>query len=166
MPRRHVMSEDSTQNTDPSGAGNGNTDAPEWARNAISKANNEAADFRVKLRAKTEEHTTALSQIESLTGEKSAAEARAEAAEKELLKYQIAADAKVPGDILADFTHRLQGATADELKADAEQLLSFYGTSGKRVPATDRSQGQGSDSTPGLSEGAAFLANALQGRFS
>ena len=79
------MSEDSTQNTDPSGAGNGNTDAPEWARNAITKANNEAAKYRTDLRAKTDEHTTALAQIESLTGAKTAAEARAEAAEKELL---------------------------------------------------------------------------------
>lgn len=142
-----------------------NSDAPEWARNAISKANNEAADFRVKLRTKTEEHTAALAQLEALTGDKSAAEARAEAAEKELLRYQTAVEANVPGEQVTQFAGLLQGNTADELKAHATQLLAMFGPQGKRVPATDKSQGQGGDSMPALSEGAAFLANALQGRF-
>ena len=139
-------------------------DAPEWARTAITKANNEAAKYRTDLRAKTEEHTAALAQLEVISGEKAAADERAANAEKELLKYKTAVAANVPGEQADQFAGLLQGNNADELKAHAEQLLAMFGAPGKRVPATDKSQGQGSESTPGLSEGAAFLVNALQGR--
>ena len=138
-------------------------DAPEWARNAITKANNEAAKYRTDLRAKTEEHTAVLAQVDTLSAEKAEALERASNAEKELLKYKTTVAANVPGEQAGQFAGLLQGNTAEELKAHADQLLAMFGPPNKRVPATDPSQGQG-NGEPTLSEGAAFLANALQGK--
>jgi vacuolar-type H+-ATPase subunit I/STV1 len=157
----------SDQNTDsgdnqqvvPPPANTGDDNLPSWAREKLTKANNEAAKYRTELRQVTEAHTTALSQSESLAGEKAAAEARAEAAEKELLKYRVAMEANVPGALIP----RLQGSTEEELKADAAALLASFPSGQFKQNATDPSQGRGDGQSAGLSPGAAFIQKALRG---
>lgn len=124
----------------------GNTaDLPQWARDAITKANNEAATFRTQLRAKTDEHTTVLGQAATVAEEKATAVASASAAQSELMKLQIALAAGIPGDKAAAFAARLQGTTEAELKADAEVAKGLYnpGAAPANPPATDPSQGRG-----------------------
>lgn len=142
-----------------------NTDwLPPEARELVSKANNEAATFRTQLRAKTEEHTAALDQISSLSGEKDAATERAIAAEKELLKFRIAVESGVPGAQAAQFAARLQGDDEDALKGDAANLLGLFTQSSQvQQNATDPTQGHGEGEGAGLSAGAAFLSKALRG---
>lgn len=122
---------------------------PQWARDAISRANNEAAERRVALRQKTDEHTAALAQVQSIADEKAAAEKAANDSKAELLKLSIALDAGVPGERVRSIAARLQGSTEDELKADAAALVNEFGINAAPVTrATDPSQGRGNDSPP------------------
>lgn len=152
------MPDNPDETTQPAG------DCPQWARDAITKANNEAAKYRTELRAKTDEHTQALAQIEALTAEKNTLTSQVSDAEKALLKYTVAVGSGVPGDKAADFAALLQGNDQTELRAHADSLLGLFGAPGaNQQSATDPSQGQGGDSTAGLSEGGALLAKALRG---
>lgn len=134
------------------------SDAPEWVRESLSKANAEAAKYRTERNALRDEHTAALNQIGELTDAKQAAEDRAKAAELELLKYKVAVQANVPGALIA----RLQGSTEEEIRADAEALMKSIPSSPVKRTATDPSQGRG-EPDAGLSPGGAFLAKALRG---
>lgn len=149
--------------TEPAPNPGGNTnDLPQWARDAISKGNNEAATFRTQLREKTNELTAALDNFATLAGEKDSAVERATVAETALLKLNVALNAGIPGDKAAVFAARLQGTTEDELKADADALKGAFGT--EVIPsATDPSQGRGADPTPNTPEAA--MAGFLREQF-
>lgn len=140
------MSENTgTESTPVVPAGNVN-ELPQWARDALTNANNGEADKRVKLRQKTEEHTQALAQITALTDGKSAAEQARDAAVKELSKLSIALDALVPGGRVSTIAARLQGSTEAELKADAQKLVEEFGLNSQTPRYVDPSQGRGADS--------------------
>jgi peptidoglycan hydrolase CwlO-like protein len=150
------MPEDLNSNANPTpnpGEDNSNRDvAPQWARDAITKGNNEAAKYRTDLRTKTEEHTAALTEIAGLKDSLTTAQASESAAKAELLKLSVALAAGIPGDKAAAFAARLQGATEEELKADAESLKGVFPTE-VTPSATDPSQGRGA-STPVTPESA------------
>lgn len=148
--------------TPPEPAGN-HSELPQWARDAISRANNEAAKFRTELRSKTEEHTAALAKIDELSGAKTAEAEKATAAEKELLKFRVAATSGVPLENIDKFVARLQGDDEATLKKDAEELLSTFGGPQKKPSYSDPSQGHGDGNGAGLSPGAAFIASRLMG---
>lgn len=134
------------------------------ARELVSRANNEAAGYRTERNDFREKHTAALAQLDSLSGEKTAAEERATAAEKALLKYRVAVGSGMDPTGADTFAALLQGSDENELKAHATQLLGVFGKpSQNQQNATDPSQGHG-DGESGLSEGAAFLSRSLRGR--
>jgi hypothetical protein len=119
-------------------------DLPEWAREKLTKANNEAAGYRVKARDLGTENDALKAQVQTLTDEKTAALDGQGAVKLELFKLQTALSVGVPGEHAADFAELLKGDTADEIKAAAEKAKQFLGN-GRRPSATDPSQGQGSN---------------------
>lgn len=85
------------------------------------------------------------------------AEQRATEIEARLLRYEVAAEKGIPLTAAA----RLQGATKEELEADADNLLSLIGERDKpRTPKPDPTQGRGNN--PSLSTAQQFAA-ALDG---
>ena len=73
-------------------------------------------------------------ETQRLTEAAQAAEATAASATAKLLRYEVAAKKKLP----AEWAARLQGATAEELEADADQLLEALGTQQQRqAPSYD-----------------------------
>lgn len=134
-------------------------EAPQWARDALSKANSEAARYRVERNEYKQQLDSALDQLKALTDSKTAVEQTASTASLELQKLLIALDAGVPGDRARSIAERLQGSTEDELKADAQKLISDFGLNAPATPtrATDPSQGRGVDQQP--------IANTPQAQF-
>lgn len=127
-------------------------EAPQWARDAITRGNNEAARYRTDLRAKTDELTAALIEIEGLKASLATVQTSEAAAKSELLKLSVALAAGIPGEKAAGFAARLQGTTEEELRADAQALMGVFPT--EVIPdATDPSQGRGA-STPTTPESA------------
>lgn len=143
----------------------GNTnDLPEWAREAISTANGEAAKFRVERNAARDELTKVQADLASLQEKHKEATSKVAEAETAFLKYTVAVESGVPGEKAAEFAALLQGSTKDEVAAHATQLKTLFNTptmAGQK--AIDPSQGQGgAGATAGLSEGGAFLYGALK----
>lgn len=68
------------------------------------------------------------SDLDKLTDRATAAEQTAASATAKLLRYEIAAKKKLP----AEWAARLQGATAEELETDADQLLEALGAQQQR----------------------------------
>lgn len=118
---------------------------PDWARKAISEANAEAASYRQKAKtaadeAKAEVSATFDSQIQALSGEKTAITAERDSATSNYNKLVAALGAGVPGDTAVEFAALLQGNTLDEYKDHAEKLKGMFGA-GNRVKAVDPSHG-------------------------
>lgn len=99
---------------------------PDWARNKLTKANNEAASYRTQLReaqamlakAKSpEEFEAAVAEFNERLAETELNAAKATAA----LKYNL------PDTLVA----RLQGSTPEELEADAKALSELVQTAPK-----------------------------------
>lgn len=160
------MSDEQPTNENPTGENDGGHDddrdtsgLPKWARNSLSKANNEAAKFRNELREKTEEHTQALAKLENLSGQVSQVESQRDSALADLNKLRTVLEAGVPGGQALALASRLQGTTDEELKADAEALVKQFNLDkAPRVPAYDPTQGRGGDPSgrekPSTPEGA------------
>jgi|SRR5690606_5559791 len=125
-------------------------EAPKWARDAITRANNEAAERRVQLKKLEQEKADLNNQLAAALDAKSAAEKAVEDKNRELLKLQIALDAGVPGERVRSIAERLKGDTEDELKADAEALVREFGLNARPTPqrAVDPSQARGGNTPP------------------
>lgn len=137
------MSDENKTETAPQDQGTDNL--PDWARDAISKANSEAASFRLKAKtaadeAKAEVTASFNEQIKSLSDEKSAIQAERDTAASNYERLVAALGAGVPGDTAVEFAALLQGSNADEYKAHAEKLKGMFGT-GVKQKAVDRSAG-------------------------
>lgn len=128
-------------------------DLPSWARDALSKANNEAATYRVQLRTKETEATTALNELAAVKDKLTAAEQVGVNTAAELMKMKVALAAGIPGDKAVDFAALLKGATEEELKAHADTVKGLMGAP-QYDAATDHSQGHGTDSTANTPEAA------------
>lgn len=128
-------------------------DLPGWARDALSKANNEAANYRVQLRNKETEATTALNELAAMKDKLTAAETVGVNTQTEFTKLKVALAAGIPGDKAVDFAALLKGATEEELKAHADTVKGLMGTPHKDA-ATDDSQGHGTDSPANTPEAA------------
>lgn len=79
------------------------------------------------------------SEQEKLEERASTAEQRAAQAERQLLRYEVAAAKKLPVE-LAD---RLQGETKKELEEDADRLLTLVKPNGKPSGDVDAGKGEG-----------------------
>lgn len=136
---------------------------PQWARDAISRANNEAASRRVEIRQLTDKTTELMNELTASKDVKTAAEKATNDKGLELQKVLIALDAGVPGERVRSIAARLQGSTEDELKADAAALVADFGINAGPAPvrATDPSQGRGNDTAPVPNTPQAELAQLL-----
>lgn len=147
------MSEETTPDqTDPVDAtetpdeGTGDFDR-ERALDKIKKVNSENANLRKRMKAlevfekqAQEAEQAKLTEAERFAAQIAEATARADAAEKRLLRQSVARKAGLPDD-LAD---RLQGDDEDSLLADAQRLVELFPN--KPVRRSDPSQG--SDALP------------------
>lgn len=128
-------------------------DLPEWARDKLSKANNEAATYRIKARDTAAALEAANTQIQTLTTEKTTVTDTATGLALELVKLRTALSVGIPGEHAADFAELLKGDSAEEIKASAERAKNLLGAQ-HSPSATDPSQGHGgSDTTASPAEG-------------
>jgi len=142
------MSDDS--NVTPAPAGNPN-DLPEWAREAISRANSEAAERRIQIRELERQLADVNEKLAAAVDAKSAAEKTAGDSTTELMRLRIALDAGVPGERVRSIAARLKGSTEEELKADAEALVNEFGLNSPPATAqraVDPSQARSGSSSP------------------
>ena len=126
---------------------------PDWARSAITRANEEAAKFRV-------EKNTAIADLEgaqklaaenAAAAEKSAADlvnlqTEVNGSKLEVTKLRAAIAAGIPADKLDAFVPLLQGDSEETIRSHADQLKELFGTSTdepKKTKALDPSQGSG-----------------------
>lgn len=141
------------------------SELPEWAQNELSRARNDAASYRTKLR----ETETARDNFEKTLNEENtkvtALQSEVDDLKLNSAKFDVALEAfDVKGDQVKAFADRLRGSTPDELKADAKSVLETFGIApGKTTSrATDRSAGLGNDKPPtGESAFAEAVAKSL-----
>jgi len=119
---------------------------PEWAQSELSRARNDAANYRTRLReAEAARDTLQKSYDDEVTKAKNA-EATLEDTKLTSLKFEAALEAlgidASPANALAD---RLRGSTIDELKIDAKSVTEAFGGFGEKRRATDRSAGRGNE---------------------
>lgn len=110
-------------------------DLPEWAREKLTKANSEAANYRTRLRAKEEELAEAVKKaetLEDLQAELARIQEESEAKDREITRRDVIRDFKLT-DELAEF---LAGEDEETLRANAEKLAKFL-PKGKRPPNLD-----------------------------
>lgn len=94
----------------------GGSKIPPEVERALKKANDEAKTYRLKLKEFEDRGKT---EAQRLAEARTEAEQRAATAEQSLLRYKVAAAKKLPVELAG----RLQGATEDEMSADADALL-------------------------------------------
>lgn len=134
-------------------------DLPHWARDELTKANNQAAGYRIKAKEAADEARKA---VEAEFNEKLAAvSGELDTARLELSRLQAALAVGIPGESAAEFAARLQGTNEDELKADAEKLKSMLGISTAPTPdrPVDHTQGLGGEAGPQDAFGAFIMSN-------
>jgi septal ring factor EnvC (AmiA/AmiB activator) len=140
-------------------------DLPDWAREEISKANQEAATNRVKLREEKKQREALEEQLAALATEKSSAASSLSSVQSDFDKLVTAIRAEVPHDKVFAFAKTLQGSNEDELSAHAAELKSMFGISQGPARAVDRSQGKGSDPDAKVNPAEAF-ASLIQAQLS
>lgn len=89
------------------------------------------------------------SEAERWAGEKASLETRATTAERELLQYKAAAAADLPLDMAA----RLQGATLEEMTADAKELAKRFGSAAAQQQAVQAAAAAAQRSRPDPTQG-------------
>ncbi|ERB55492.1 hypothetical protein N806_31220 [Rhodococcus sp. P27] len=121
---------------------------PEWAREKLTKANNEAAKYRTEKNdavnaakaAVTQEFETKLAEAQAkhdeLTGKLSAREL-------ELIKLRTALDLDIPSKAADKFASLLQGTNEDEIKSAAQDAKALFGSLVSNDRPTDPTQGSG-----------------------
>lgn len=142
---------------------------PQWARDQLTAARQEAAGYRVKARdakaeARTAAHAEYADKLAALEQEKADLAAERNVAQRELLKLKTALEAGIPGEYAAEFAELLRGKNPKELAAHAEKLKGLFHTAAPAaMPATDFSQGYGTTSTASPSDQfSAWVLGALK----
>lgn len=129
---------------------------PDWAREKLTKANNEAAKYRTEKneaveKAKqetTEAFSEKVSQLEAALKEKDE-QVQTERTEVEKLKAAIGAG--IPTDKVVTFAGLLKGETEEELVSHVEELKKLFVIeehTPTKSKATDPSQGSGGKHLP------------------
>jgi chromosome segregation ATPase len=170
MTEANTGATDGTQNTDNANTSAGKgaqnvSELPEWAQNELSRARNDAASYRTKLR----ETETARDNFEKTLNDEAtkvtALQTEVDDLKLNSAKFDVALEAfDVKGDQVKAFADRLRGNTAEELKADAKTVLDTFGIApGKNQNRhTDNSAGLGNDKPPtGESAFAEAVAKSL-----
>lgn len=120
---------------------------PDWARQQITSANQEAANTRVQLREAKTALSAAQEQVASLTAEKTQAVSASASIQTDFDKLVTAVKALAPEDNKKyfSFAKTLQGVSEDDLTKHAAELTSLFAIQTSASPAYDRSQGQSGD---------------------
>lgn len=139
---------------------------PEWVREKLTKANNEAAKYRTKAKdaaqqAQFEAEEKFGPQIKALTDEKTALAVELENARLEHTKFKAALSVGIPGESASEFADLLKGSTEEEILAHAEKVKELFGASSKPARATDPTQGLDGGNATAQSAGA-MLANFIR----
>lgn len=142
---------------------------PQWARAKLTKANNEAAKYRVEARdaaekARKEASDEYLTKVTELSENNSALQAELDSARVDNMKIHAALAVGIPGESAAEFADLLKGTTEKEISEHAEKVKGLFDTGKDSKPsrAVDPSQGS-QDGSSRLSAGQ-MLANAIRSR--
>ncbi|WP_203791307.1 hypothetical protein [Paractinoplanes rishiriensis] len=103
---------------------------PDWAREQITRANAQAANYRTRLRD-AEQRLDGAKTADDFKQAVAEVKADNNRLEHELLRERVARRFELPDDLAA----RLQGKTAEELEADAKALQK-YATPAPAAPGT------------------------------
>ncbi len=152
-------------------------DLPQWARDSLKDANDQAAKARIRIKeleplaaeAKTLKDAQ-LSETERTTKQRDDATARADAADHRVLVLEVAsAKGLTPAQ-----AKRLQGKTKEELEADADDLLANFAppadgtkdaTTLRRRPAETLRPGGGNTADAAEETDPIKLASKVQRRY-
>jgi len=141
------------------------SELPEWAQNELSRARNDAASYRTKLRETETARDNLQKSFDEESGKVKNLQTEVDDLKLNSAKLDVALEAfDVKGDQVKAFADRLRGNTPDELKADAKSVVDTFGIApGKTTSrATDRSAGLGNDKPPtGESAFAEAVAKSL-----
>lgn len=127
-------------------------DLPQWARDQITKANDQAAKYRVEKNdaveaAKAEVEKDYTARIEELQAKFNESQEAVNSERHEVDKLKAAIEAGIANDKVLDFADLLKGDNPEELKSHADKLKSLFTTDNEhkseKQDATDPTQGQG-----------------------
>lgn len=129
---------------------------PDWAREKLTKANNEAAKYRTEKneaveKAKQEVTESFTAKVEALEAQVAERDSEITAGRHEVEKLRAAIDAGIANDKIFTFADLLKGENAEELRSHAEELKELFvveQTERSKVAATDPSQGAGGKTLP------------------
>lgn len=131
-------------------------DLPKWAQDELTRARNDAASYRTRLRD-TEAARDGL-QASLSTEEQKAKALEVEVGDLKLsgTKLDVALEAYgVEKDKVKAFADRLRGSTPEELAADGKSIMETFGVAPTTKPrATDRSAGLGNENQTPTAEDA------------
>lgn len=162
--------------TDTSAAEQADTTATEQA----SETDEASVDWKAKAREwekRAKQNTARIAELEpkakqfeifeaASKSELERAQEQATALQQELASTQrqaLVASVALEKGLPANLARRLQGESRDDLEADADELLSQFGTPGTtRAPAPDRSQG--SSATAATTDPAQQFASIIRGQ--
>lgn len=122
---------------------------PDWAREQISKANNQAAKYRTEKNeaveaAKDEVTKSFESKIEDLESKIAEAESEGATSRHEVDRLKVTIEAGIDSEKALDFADLLKGDNKDDLRSHAEDLKKLFSNeepAPKKQDATDPSQG-------------------------
>lgn len=166
------MSDDTTTSTDDTTTTTDDIESlPPWARDKLTTANRQAAEYRVKARdARTSAETAVKAEhdavVKQWNDKYESANNDLALVRNEFDRFKAAVAAGVPGESIATFADLLKGQTPDELKAHAAELLKMFKFESKDQVATDASQGRFSTDS-GSATGSSFgdiIKHALENK--
>lgn len=125
---------------------------PQWAREKLTKANNEAAKYRNEKNAAVEAAKAAVqadfeAKLAEAVSAKESIESELSDAKLSLAKLTAVLKVGFPSDKAEEYAARVQGTTPEEIAADVAKLRELFGGNNapSRTPAVDRSPDGGDD---------------------
>lgn len=139
------------------------SELPEWAQAELSRARNDAASYRTRLRETEQARDDLKTSLESETQKVTELQTAVDDFKLNSAKFEVALEAQgVDPKPLKTFADRLRGSTTEELQTDAKSLLETFNVAGAKPRATDKSAGLGNDKPlSGEDAFAAQVAKAL-----
>lgn len=156
---------DGAQNAEPKGKANSVSELPEWAQNELSRARNDAASYRTKLRETEAARDDLQKSLDAETAKTGTLQTELDDVKLSSAKFDVALEAyNVNGEQVKAFADRLRGSTSEELSADAKTMMETLNvqTSNNKQRAVDRTAGLGNDKPPTPDDAFAdFVGNKL-----
>lgn len=129
---------------------------PDWAREKLTKANNEAAKYRTEKneaveKAKQEVADSFTEKVEALEAQVAERDSEIESGRRETEKLRAAIEAGITNDKIFAFADLLKGDNPEEFKSHAEELKELFvveEAAPTKQSAVDPSQGNGSKHLP------------------